>query len=70
MAAKRASPKAKSDDVFGQAWKAAKMFRAGLYVLHLQERSADVSNAEPQRYGSMPPNEIETAGMIPPTLGP
>jgi putative DNA-invertase from lambdoid prophage Rac len=32
MAAKRALPKAKSDDVFGQARKPAKMFRAGLYA--------------------------------------
>ena len=32
MAAKRASPKAKSDNVFGQARKPAKMFRAGLYA--------------------------------------
>src|SRR5579872_3089490 len=31
MAAKRAQPKAKSDNVFGQARKSAKMFRAGLY---------------------------------------
>src|SRR5260370_39299027 len=32
MAAKRAFPKAKSGDVFGQARKSAKMFRAGLYA--------------------------------------
>ena len=32
MAAKRASPKAKSDNVFGQARKPTKMFRAGLYA--------------------------------------
>jgi len=32
MAAKRAFPKAKSDNVFGQAQKPAKMFRAGLYA--------------------------------------
>src|SRR3977135_160546 len=32
MAAKRASPKAKSDNVFGQARKPGKMFRAGLYA--------------------------------------
>src|SRR5713101_3565959 len=32
MAAKRAFPKAKSGNVFGQARKAAKMFRAGLYA--------------------------------------
>src|SRR5450432_4896026 len=32
MAAKRASDKAKSDHVFGQARKPAKMFRAGLYA--------------------------------------
>src|SRR6478672_9723810 len=32
MAAKRAFPKAKSDNVFGQARKPAKMFRAGLYA--------------------------------------
>jgi DNA invertase Pin-like site-specific DNA recombinase len=32
MAAKRAFPKAKSDNVFGQARKSAKMFRAGLYA--------------------------------------
>ena len=32
MAAQRASPKAKSGDVFGQARKAPKMFRAGLYA--------------------------------------
>src|SRR5579872_2306366 len=32
MAAKRALPKAKSGDVFGQARKPAKMFRAGLYA--------------------------------------
>src|SRR5271156_4692847 len=32
MPAKRASPKAKSDNVFGQARKSAKMFRAGLYA--------------------------------------
>src|ERR1700682_1110862 len=32
MAAKRAFPKAKSADVIGQARKAAKMFRAGLYA--------------------------------------
>src|SRR5579864_2612237 len=32
MAAKRAQPKAKSDNVFGQARKSAKMFRAGLYA--------------------------------------
>src|SRR5664279_3564262 len=32
MAAKRASPKAKSHTVFGQARKPAKMFRAGLYA--------------------------------------
>ena len=32
MAAKRASQKAKSDNVFGQARKPAKMFRAGLYA--------------------------------------
>src|SRR4029078_11887181 len=32
MAAKRALPKAKSDNVFGQARKPAKMFRAGLYA--------------------------------------
>ena len=32
MAAKRALPKAKSHNVFGQARKAAKMFRAGLYA--------------------------------------
>jgi putative DNA-invertase from lambdoid prophage Rac len=32
MAAKRASQKAKSDNVFGQARKSAKMFRAGLYA--------------------------------------
>src|SRR5271157_2414057 len=32
MAAKRASPKAKADNVFGQARKPAKMFRAGLYA--------------------------------------
>src|SRR4051795_836674 len=32
MAAKRALPKAKSGDVFGQARKSAKMFRAGLYA--------------------------------------
>src|ERR1700733_1933422 len=32
MAAKRASPKAKSDNVFGQARKPLKMFRAGLYA--------------------------------------
>ena len=31
MAAKRAFPKAKTDNVFGQARKPAKMFRAGLY---------------------------------------
>ncbi len=32
MAAKRASPKAKSKDVFGQARKQPKLFRAGLYA--------------------------------------
>src|SRR6267378_3112246 len=32
MAAKRAFPKAKSDNVFGQARKPGKMFRAGLYA--------------------------------------
>src|ERR1700726_283767 len=32
MAVKRASAKSKSDNVFGQARKAAKMFRAGLYA--------------------------------------
>ena len=32
MAAKRAFPKGKSDSVFGQARKSAKMFRAGLYA--------------------------------------
>ena len=32
MAAKRAFPKAKSDDVFGQARQPPKMFRAGLYA--------------------------------------
>jgi putative DNA-invertase from lambdoid prophage Rac len=32
MAAKRAFPKAKSDNVFGQRRKPAKMFRAGLYA--------------------------------------
>ena len=32
MAVKQASPKAKSDNVFGQARKAAKMLRAGLYA--------------------------------------
>jgi hypothetical protein len=32
MSRKRASPKAKSDNVFGQARKPAKMFRAGLYA--------------------------------------
>src|SRR6195256_5660053 len=32
MAAKRASPKAKSDNVFGQRRKPSKMFRAGLYA--------------------------------------
>src|SRR5580692_8211271 len=32
MAAKRAFPKAKSNHVFGQARKPAKMFRAGLYA--------------------------------------
>jgi putative DNA-invertase from lambdoid prophage Rac len=32
MAAKRAFPKAKPDNVFGQARKPAKMFRAGLYA--------------------------------------
>jgi len=32
MAAKRAFPKAKPDNVFGQARKSAKMFRAGLYA--------------------------------------
>src|SRR5579864_6889905 len=32
MAAKRAFPKAKSNNVFGQARKPAKMFRAGLYA--------------------------------------
>src|SRR5579859_1866861 len=32
MAAKRAFPKAKSDNVFGQARKPVKMFRAGLYA--------------------------------------
>ena len=32
MAAKRASDKAKSEHVFGQARKPAKMFRAGLYA--------------------------------------
>jgi putative DNA-invertase from lambdoid prophage Rac len=32
MAAKRAFPKAKSDNVFGQARKLPKMFRAGLYA--------------------------------------
>src|ERR1051325_7656703 len=32
MAAKRAFPKAKSDNVFGQARRPTKMFRAGLYA--------------------------------------
>ena len=32
MAAKRTFPKAKSDNVFGQARKSAEMFRAGLYA--------------------------------------
>src|SRR5580700_7243220 len=32
MAAKRASPQPKSDNVFGQARRPAKMFRAGLYA--------------------------------------
>jgi hypothetical protein len=32
MAAKRAFPKAKSDDVCGQARKPSQMFRAGLYA--------------------------------------
>jgi len=32
MARKRASQKAKSSNVFGQAWKWSKMFRAGLYA--------------------------------------
>ena len=32
MPAKRASPKANSDNVFGQARKPTKMFRAGLYA--------------------------------------
>lgn len=32
MATKRAFPKAKSDDVFGQTRKSAKMFRVGLYA--------------------------------------
>ena len=32
MAVKRASPKAKSENVFGQARRPAKMFRAGLYA--------------------------------------
>ena len=32
MAAKWALPKAKSDNVFGQARKSTKMFRAGLYA--------------------------------------
>ena len=33
MAAKRASDRAKSPGVFGQARKPSKMFRAGLYAL-------------------------------------
>src|SRR4051795_12886549 len=32
MAAKRASPKAKSEHVFGQSRRPARMFRAGLYA--------------------------------------
>src|SRR3954468_18948126 len=40
MAAKRAFPKAKSDNVFGQARRPSKLFRAGLY--------ARVSTTDPQ----------------------
>ena len=41
MPAKRDFPKAKSDDVFGQTRKAAKMFRARLYGLDGREQIRD-----------------------------
>src|SRR5437588_11226284 len=44
MAVKRGFPKAKSEDVFGQARKSAKMFRAGVYA-RLHQRSAESIDA-------------------------
>jgi hypothetical protein len=48
MAAKPASDKAKSEHVFGQARKPAKMFRAGLYArVSTNAQQAHVANLAP-----------------------
>ena len=52
------SGKAKSDRVFGQARKASKMLRAGLYARVSTQRSADSSHADAAPCGSMPPNAV------------
>ena len=51
MAAKRAFPKTKSDNVFGQARKPAKMFRAGLYARVSTNDQQTLSDAESRHAG-------------------
>ena len=54
MAAKRAFPKAKSDNVFGQARKPAKMFRAGLYSLrfHNDQQTPSMQSRAMREYAA------------------
>jgi DNA invertase Pin-like site-specific DNA recombinase len=54
MTAKRASPKSKSENVFGQARKPAKMFRAGLYarVSTNDQQTLAMQNRAMREYGA------------------
>ena len=53
MPIKRASPKAKSDNVFGQARRPAKMFRVGLYA-RVSTNDHDAAHAESRSAGVAP----------------
>ena len=59
MAAKRASDKAKSEHVFGQARKPAKMFRAGLYARVSSNDQQTLPNAEPRHAGVGRPARLD-----------
>jgi hypothetical protein len=59
MAAKRAFPKAKSDNVFGQRRKPSKMFRVGLYARVSTNDQQTPSDAEPRHAGVCRPTRLD-----------
>jgi hypothetical protein len=53
MAAKQAFPKAKSGNVFGQARKTAKMFRAGLYArVSTNDQTLSIQSRDMREYAA------------------